>query len=370
MCCDTCMTSPTPRCFRQILIWGCDTLFLHEIYRLHGLPRSIVSDRDPIFLSHFWRELFKQLGTKLLHSTAYHPQTDGQTEVVNRCLQGYLRSFASDEPKHWHRFLFLAEFWYNTSHHSTIAMTPFQALYGRLVPTIHHYAIGNSPVASIDTTLAEDQRLCQLLKSTISRTRQRMTDVANRKGLDKTFNIGDLVFLKLHNYRQQSVEHRQNKKLAKRYFGPFKILERIGAVAYRLQLPPNSRIHPVFHVSLLKPSFGYHPPSTSPLPAVIDNDYNQFILDDILNHRTTADGAKQVLVKWQNRDLSDATWENISDLAIQFLDFHHPELEDELVLQRGSIDTCLSPEQSQGGPKEDTCSRPKRITKHPARFRD
>ena len=91
------------------------TTFLTTIYRLHGLPKSIVSDRDPPFLSRFRKELFSQLGTTLLNSSAYHPQTDGQTEIVNRCIESYLRCFASDECKTWYRYLYLAEFWYNTN---------------------------------------------------------------------------------------------------------------------------------------------------------------------------------------------------------------------------------------------------------------
>ncbi|KAL4583632.1 hypothetical protein LXL04_008212 [Taraxacum kok-saghyz] len=316
------------------------TTFLHEIYRLHGIPRTIVSDRDPIFLSQFWKELFKQLGTRLHHSTTYHPQTDGQTEVVNRCLQGYLRSFASDKPRHWYRFLYLVEFWYNTSHHSGIEITPFQALYGRPVPTIHHYTIGQSTMASIDTTLAEHTRLRQLLRATLTRTRQRMTDVANRKRMDKEFKIGDLVFLKLHNYRQQSVEHRSNKKLSKRYFGPFPILERIGAVAYRLELPANSKIHPVFHVSLLKQAFGNIPVGSTPMPTPVDQAQQLFTPEAIIQQRTSPNGMTKALIKWKDRDIVEATWETAADLATQFPDFPLPstlELEDELISETGVL---------------------------------
>jgi transposase InsO family protein len=106
--------------------------FLAEINRLHGLPKTIVSDRDKLFISKFWKELFTRLGTSLAFSSSYHPQTDGQTEVLNRCLETYSRCFVSEEPHHWPWFLPLAEFWYNSLFHSAIGMTPFEALYGTL----------------------------------------------------------------------------------------------------------------------------------------------------------------------------------------------------------------------------------------------
>jgi transposase InsO family protein len=101
-------------------------VFMSEIYRLHGMPKTIVSDRDRIFVSRFWQELFKLNGTTLCFSSAHHPQSDGQTEVTNRILQTFLRCFVSDTPKLWVAMLPLAELWYNSSYQSTIKMTPLK----------------------------------------------------------------------------------------------------------------------------------------------------------------------------------------------------------------------------------------------------
>lgn len=150
-------------------------------YRLHGLPNLIVSDRDPLFLSHFWTQLFKQLGTKPRHSSAYHPQTDGQTEEVNTCLECYLSAFVHYEPRSWNRYLYLAKFWYNTSYHSSTNITPFKAMYGRDTTTIHDYTPGSNPTTSIDASLVEHQRIITVLKIAMGKARKRMTKHANKK---------------------------------------------------------------------------------------------------------------------------------------------------------------------------------------------
>lgn len=104
--------------------------FLREIYKLHGLPRAIVTDKDAIFTSQFRQQLFKTMGTKLNMTTSYHPQSDGQTEKLNRCLEAYLRSMVFTNPRQWVKWLTLAEWWYNTNYHNSLKSTPFQALYG------------------------------------------------------------------------------------------------------------------------------------------------------------------------------------------------------------------------------------------------
>ncbi|GJZ33313.1 ty3-gypsy retrotransposon protein [Tanacetum coccineum] len=313
------------------------TLYLQQVYRLHGIPKTIVSDRDPIFLSRFWKELFNKIGTQLLYSSAYHPQTDGQTEVVNRCLESYLRCFSCDEPKDWSKYPYLAEFWYNTSYHSAIEMTPFQALYGRPPPTIPHYTLGSSQVASIDSTLLEHQHLLALLKDTLAKTRQRMTDQANKHWLDKEFQVGEFVYLRLRVYRQTTVAKRDVQKLSRRYFGPFQVLECIGKVAYRLELPPGSRIHRVFHVSLLKPSHGEPHPTTCPLPDKYVDNFPVMEAEAFLDHRTINKQGKpeaQVLVKWKGRDITEATWEPRAEMTTDM-----PDLEDKVLFEDGDIDT-------------------------------
>lgn len=111
-------------------------VFVETIVKLHGIPKSIVSDRDPIFVSKFWTQLFKLSGTQLNHSTAYYPQTDGQMEVVNHGLEQYLRAMVEDCPTHWVRFLPWVEYCYNTTYYSSIKMTPYQALYGKVLLAI------------------------------------------------------------------------------------------------------------------------------------------------------------------------------------------------------------------------------------------
>jgi hypothetical protein len=121
-------------------------VFVDTAIKLHGMPLSIVSDRDRIFTSTFWKLLFEKLGTKLKFSTAYHPQTDGQTKRVNQSLEMYLRCSIQDNPKHWKRWLPLAELWYNSSFHSSIGMTPFRALYG------YDPNLGAMPTATTSST--------------------------------------------------------------------------------------------------------------------------------------------------------------------------------------------------------------------------
>ncbi|GKC03858.1 ty3-gypsy retrotransposon protein, partial [Tanacetum coccineum] len=186
-------------------------VFLEIVIKHHGLPKTIVSNRDPIFVSKFWNQLFLLSGTHLNHSTAYHPQTDGQTEVVNRGLEQYLRAMVSTRPEQWVRFLPWAEYCYNTSYHSSIWMSPFQALYGRLPLTVIPYPPGTSKVAAVDELLVERDELLRQLKENLLAAKHRMEIKANRKRREVEFKVGDMVLVKLQPYRQLT--------LAKRFLG-------------------------------------------------------------------------------------------------------------------------------------------------------
>ena len=242
--------------------------YLDNVFKLHGCPQSIVSDRDSVFTSEFWKEFFSLQGVELKMTSAYHPQSDGQTEVVNRCLETYLRCMCHARPEVWSKYLALAEYWYNTNYHTSSRMTPFEVVYGQ-APSIHlPYLSGESKVAVVARSLQEREHMLMFLKFHLMRAQHRMKQFADQHRTERHFAIGDYVFVKLQPYKQHSVVLRSNPKIAPKYYGPYKIIDKCGEVAYKLQLPSTSQIHPVFHVSQLKILIG-NVPSTTHLPSTM-----------------------------------------------------------------------------------------------------
>ncbi|CAH9085924.1 unnamed protein product [Cuscuta europaea] len=318
-------------------------VFIREVVRLHGFPETIISDRDRIFMSLFWKELFRLQGTTLKTSSAYHPETDGQTEVVNRCLGKYLRCFVHNYPNRWNLFLTWAELWYNTSYHRSINMTPFEALYGRPPPILRSYKDGRSPLAEVDEQMRTREEVLQSLRHNLVVAANRMKQLADAKRREVHYQIGDHVYLKLQPFRQQSVFKWVSQKLACKFFGPFKILEKLGDVAYRFELPPESRIHPVFHVSLLKKHIGDAIPSTTTLPPYSGDGQPVFEPEKVIsfrNIRTRSGVVREALIQWVSLGSEDATWERVEVIKQQFPDFN---LEDKVRLQEEGNDEDTGP---------------------------
>ena len=222
-------------------------VFTKEIIRLHGVPQSIVTDQNPLFMSNFWREIFNSMGTTLKMSSSYHSEADGQTEVLNHCLETYLRCFSSEQPKQWSRWLSSVEFCYNTRFQSAASMTPFKAIYGRTPPTLKQFLPGEVKVHAVAEELRVQDEILRLLHRNLERAQQRMRVTANKHRQEVQFQVGDMVLMKLQPYQQFSVHGRANQKLSARFYGPYKVV-----VTYKQKLPESSRVHPVFLVSLLR----------------------------------------------------------------------------------------------------------------------
>jgi len=222
--------------------------FLKEVWKLHGLPSEIISDMDAKFAGEFWESLGKKLSIKRKMSTAYHPQTDGQTERVNQVLGGYLRIFVNYDQDDWYQLLPLAEFAYNNSVTNAHNMTPFFANYG-YHPQTEWLKKGEarSPGANLYTHWM--QTIHQQARQSLEKTRQAMGRYYNRKAKQQSHcKIRDMVMLNAKNIRSKI----PSKKLAPKLYGPFTILEQRGELAYKLELSERWNIHPIFHVSLLE----------------------------------------------------------------------------------------------------------------------
>jgi hypothetical protein len=170
-------------------------------------------------------------------STAYHPQTDGQTEIVNKALQQYLRCFAHNAPKTWGNYLHWAEWHYNTSIHSSTGMTPFEIVYGKKPPSLPQYISGTTELEALDTVLTDRDNILQVLKNKLLKAQQDMKKFADQGRIPHSFKEGDFVFVKLRPHRQVSVAGHRVKKMSKRYYGPFQITKAMGPVAFELNLP-------------------------------------------------------------------------------------------------------------------------------------
>ncbi|GJS71410.1 RNA-directed DNA polymerase [Tanacetum coccineum] len=228
-------------------------LYFSKIVKLHGVPKTITSDRDVKFVSHFWRTLWKRLGAKLQFSSSHHPQTDGQTEVTNRSLGNLLRCLVGDNKKQWDLALPHAEFAYNRSTHSSTGRSPFLVVYGRNPFT----PLDLAPLPGVDTFSAEGDDRAAQIKSLHEQVREQITQHnlqyqarANKHRRKVVFQEGDLVWIFL---RRERFPQRRFGKLQPRADGPFRVLQRINDNAYKIDLPGRYGVSATFNVADLSP---------------------------------------------------------------------------------------------------------------------
>jgi hypothetical protein len=229
-------------------------------------------------------------------------------------METYLKCFVHSCPTKWIHWLSLAEFWYNSSHHSALGRSPFEVLYGH---PPRHFGLSAASVSSqIADWLVEKTLMQDLVRQYLIRAQERMKRQADKHRSERRFNAGDWVYLKLQPYVQSSLAHRSHQKLAFHFFGPFQVEAHVGAVAYKLALPQLVAIHSVFHVSQLKASHGTEPVA----PALPTNAIEFQVPQQILQRRWMSGNnpIEQVLVKWSQMSMALAIWENADRIRQQF----------------------------------------------------
>jgi hypothetical protein len=275
-------------------------VILRELVARHGLPREIITDRGSVFTSKFWQSLVAALGVKSKLSTAYHPQTDGQTERTNQTLEQYLRSYINQQQDNWVTMLPMAQFAYNSSKSESTGFTPFYANHGR-EPEAHLEPLAGPDAPKATTTAQQIKEIWDQAKTNLTKARKRQAQHYNKSKVEgPTFEEGDLVFLNRKNIKTK----RPNGKLDFKKLGPFRVNKVISDVNYQLELPDNSRIHPVFHVSLLEPAPAGAQPETD---QEIDEE-PEYEVEKILQQRTGQQGL-EYLVKWKSYPPSENSWE-------------------------------------------------------------
>jgi hypothetical protein len=287
---------------------GWAKLYRDHVYAHHGLSDKIISDRGPQFVSKFITDLYKLLGIEANPSTAYHPQTDGQTERVNQEIEQYLRVFINHRQTDWPEWLPLATFSYNDKVHSSTGFTPFYLNKGE------HPRKGTEPrMEQVCNPSAEEfatqmKEISDEASSSLAIAQEQMKRYYDRtRGIAKNYQVGDKVWLEGYNITTD----RPSKKLEDKRYGPFQILKRIGKSAYLLKLPPTWKaLHPVFNEAVLSP---YTPPQfpsqkPPPPPPPVDAKNNIYEVEEIINSKKIR-GKLHFLIHWKGYPTSERTWE-------------------------------------------------------------
>lgn len=311
---------------------GCARLFFYGVFKYHGFPGNIVSDRDKLFTSKFWETFHGLVGTQLSRSSAFHPQTDGQTERLNRTLEDMLRHYVSPLHEDWDRWLPCAEFAINNSVLQATGTTPFFLNYGQHPRTPLHLNITRQlqkfgtlsrVPRAVDFAQAMQDHVQQARKHLLA-ARDRMSCYVNAGRSAVSFSVGQAVLL---NTKNLSFKGPGTRKFHPRWIGPFTVTRCIGSSAYELDLLPSMRIHPVFHGSLLKPYRQDGRRQPPPPPIQLDGE-DEYEVDRILDHRYVGKRKRlQFLVRWTGYGPEHDTWEpdgnleNSPDVVQAYWDF-------------------------------------------------
>jgi hypothetical protein len=256
--------------------------FILHIVRAHGLPNSIISDRGSLFTSKFWKQIMMAMGTTRNLSTTFHPETDGQTERTNATLEQYLRAYCNYQQNNWKQLLPIVEFCYNNTKSESTGVTPFYANFGyhpRFQPDLK---ATDSPTPDVSNYVSSLNTLQQELRAEIQWAQAGQAEQANKERQpDPILRKGDKVWLQ----RKYIKTTRPSNKLDFKLMSPYSILEKIGSKAYKLDLPPSVKIHPVFHISLLEPTTTRNIPIPGhlqpPPPPIIINNKEEWEVEEI-----------------------------------------------------------------------------------------
>jgi hypothetical protein len=285
----------------------------------------IISDHGAQFIARFWEQLQYALGTKLIRSSAYHPQTDGQTERINQILEDMLRACVLQYDQNWDKCLSLAEFSYNNSYQTSLKMAPFEALYGHRCRTPLSWSqIGERKIFGHDFFTEAEEKV-KTIQNNLKAAQSRQKSYADIRRRPVQFQIGDFIYLRVSPTR--GIQRFGVKgKLAPRYIGPFKVIENCGPVAYRLQLPLQlAAIHDIFHVSQLRNCVKIPTEIIDPQAIEIESDLtyaeHPIRVLDTKERNTRRETIKTFKIQWGHHTEEEATWKTESYLQLNFLDF-------------------------------------------------
>jgi RNA recognition motif-containing protein len=208
-------------------------IYIDLVVRLHGVPKTILSDQGTQFVARFWAQVHESLGTKLIHSSSYHPQTDGQTERVNQIVEDMLRACVIHFDKSWDKCLALVEFAYNNSYQASLKMAPFEALYGRRCRTPLNWSQAGERTLFGPKLVQEAEEKVSVIRENLRAAQMRQKSYHDKAKAPREFEVGNYVYLKVP--PTKGVQRFGVKgKLAPRYIGPYEVTEKFGTVAYRI----------------------------------------------------------------------------------------------------------------------------------------